>query len=140
MFRGDFMNWNSFWTAFFGTIENDDDLSDIEKLTYLMDCTNADTSLFKGVDHTRHYDQVVAELCKHYDKPKKVHSVYCKRITESSPIANTSKDLMNYANQINHIILGLQALKSYNIESVYTALALQCLPPRLTEQWDEENA
>ena len=57
---------------------------------------------------------------------------------ETSPIKHTQADLNSYANDINHVILGLKTLKQFDIESCFTSLAVQRLPKHLKELWQLE--
>ena len=136
VFHGNIMHWNSFWTAFAGAIHDDPHLSKINKLTYLRGCIK-DPNI--NNDNNEHqYDEVVQQLQQLYDRPKVVHAAYCNKMVETTPIKSTQTDLNSYANEITYVIMGLQTLKQYDIESCYTSLAVQRLPKHIKELWQIE--
>ena len=141
-FHGDVMEWTSFWTRFASAIDSDPDLDQVTKLIYLQDAIkdpNINPTLFNGANNEKHYDEVVKHLKEMYDRPKLIHATYCKQLIEMSPIKNTQTDLNCYANNLGHIVLGLQSTGQFDIESCLTSLAVQRLPRHLKELWQVET-
>ena len=137
-FHGDIMKWTAFWAQFSSAVDSVPELDQINKLTYLRDAIkdpSINPILFNGANNEWHYDEVVAHLKARYHKPKSIHANYSKQLTETSTIKNTQPDLISFADDLDHFILGLQAINQFDLESCMTSLAIQRLPRHLRELW-----
>ena len=137
-FNGDILKWDTFWTRFASNIDSDPLYTDVDKLAYLQEAIedpSIDSSLFNGVKNDCHYSEVVRRLKERYDKPKKIHATYCKKLIQTSMIKHNKADLHAYADQLEHVLIGLKATEQFSAEAIVTSIALQRLPKVDKEAW-----
>ena len=87
-FNGEVMKWETFWTAFHDQVGKRDDISDPNKLIYLRKCIihqPTQDMLDAPREEEDTYAEVVAELKRHFDRPKEVHIGATNNPTGSYP-------------------------------------------------------
>ena len=137
-FNGGILKWDAFWTRFQSNIALDPFYTDVDKLSYLQEAIEdpaVDSSLFNGVKNEHHYTEVVRRLHERYDKPKKIHAVYCTRLQQTSLVKHTKLDMQTFLDQAQHTFSGLEATGQCTSDAIITTMLLQRLPRVDKEAW-----
>ena len=123
-FSGDKLKWSEFWAAFEASIHKNTNISDIEKLNYLMSKLSGEAKQSVPGTHlsNENYAVVVDLLKKRYgDQQTVVNSHYVELINLKS-VPNTSKGLRNLHEQIEKHLRSLQALDQDINQDVFIAM------------------
>ena len=137
-FNGDILQWDAFWTRFKANIDSDPFYTEVDKLCYLQEAIEdpaIDSTLFNGVKNEHHYSEVVRRLHERYDKPKKIHAIYCNRLQQTSMVKHNKQDMQTFLDQAQHTVIGLEATGQCSSDAIITNMLLQRLPRVDKEAW-----
>ena len=74
-------------------------------------------------------------LHERYNKPKKIHAVYCAKLQQTSLVKHTKHDMQTFLDQAQHTFSGLEATGQCTSDAIITTMLLQRLPRVDKEAW-----
>lgn len=129
-FSGDKLKWSEFWDAFEASIHKNTNISDIEKLNYLMSKLSGEAKQsVSGIHLSNENYAVVVDLLKerYGDSQIVVNSHYVELINLKS-VPNTSKGLRSLHDQIEKHLRSLEALDQDINQDVFIAMITSKVP------------
>ena len=104
-FEGEFSKWNHFWTSFSNSVDNNEELEDSEKFSYLLQSlVSKPKEMIKGLEITDANHTVALNILRdRYDNPtKRTHAIFRKFYNLPAPNHN-AKELRNFLNQYRQV-------------------------------------
>ena len=92
--------------------------------------------LLPGTKDPGVYDDLVKMLKARYDKPRKLHAMYCRTLAGLPACKNTSEDLLAGGDRLHKAVAGLVGLGQIDVYSIATSLGADTLPPTLKTEWE----
>ena len=138
-FDGTLEKWNHFWIQYEESIHNNESLTKTQKLSYLRQCVVSQTVkdlLLPGSKDPGVYDGLVKMLHRRYDKPRKLHELYCERLVNLPMCKGTAEDLLAAGDRLHKLVDGLVTLGQTDIQSIATSLDVATLPIPLQTEWN----
>ena len=142
-FKGDILQWPTFWQKFSAAVDCHDDLPESTKLAYLrtsIQDPEAELILNPSMDGPDTYRRLVKELHQRYERAKKIHRELVEKLINLPPAKNNSKDLRRLVDATNNCIECLQVTEHFDLESVLTSLTYNKLPYKVQIDWDNDHA
>ena len=138
-FDGALSSWNNFWIQFEESVHNNACLTKTQKLSYLRQCVVSQSVkelLLPGAKYPGKYDSLVAMLRSRYDKPRKLHAMFCEKLASLPACRNTAEDLLEGGDRLHKLVDGLVILGQIDIHSIATSLGVATLPVALQTEWN----
>ena len=129
-FSGDKLKWTEFWDAFEASIHKNTNISDIEKLNYLMSKLAGEAKQsVSGIHLSNENYVIVVDLLKerYGDQQTVVNSHYIELINLKS-VPNTSKGLRSLYDKIEKHLRSLEALDQDINQDVFIAMITSKIP------------
>ena len=142
-FKGDVLQWPTFWQQFSASVDKRDDLPESTKLSYLRSAIkdpNAQLILNPSMDGPNTYKRLVKELHQRYKRTKKIHRELVEQLINLPAAKNNSRDLRNLVDATTNCMEGLEATGHFTLESFITSMTYSKLPYKLQIDWDDDQA
>ncbi|XP_060849555.1 uncharacterized protein LOC132928719 [Rhopalosiphum padi] len=131
-FDGDFRLWPTFRDRFKEQVDAQLELSNIDKMYYLIRCLTGEASdAIRGVPVSGdNYVLALSLLSERFYRPRLVATSLLDRLLSAPTMSQESlQDLNNFVGTVNERISLLEALKVPNLESfILFTIAFRCLP------------
>lgn len=116
-FEGDINKWYAFWQIFEANIHQREDLSIIEKLTYLLSLLRGEPSrIVSGFAATaENYMDVIKILQQNYGQKSRIEELNVKRILNMKPVSNANQ-VTELKNMITELSINLRNLKNLGVD------------------------
>ena len=142
-FKGGLESWHAFWSRFRTAVDENDKLSEPVKLAVLIDLV-IDPALSEYLiaandGQVGRYAEIVAYLKNRFDRPRELHQIYRKKLTELPPNKGTPAELSMAANVVFAAVAGLKRSGQSGIEAIATSLVISTLPPQLRLEWENKT-
>lgn len=135
-FNGDKLKWSEFWDAFEATIDKNTNISDIEKLNYLLSkITGEAKQSVSGIPLSNENYNVVVDLLKErYGDSQTVINTHYVELINLKSAQNTSRGLRNLYDQIENHLRSLEALKQDINQDVFISMITSKIPKEVLIQ------
>ena len=120
-------------------MHNNVTLTQTQKLSYLRQCITSQSVKELLLPESRDpgvYDELVKMLKRRYDKPRKLHQMYCKTLAELPVCRNNADELLAGGDRLHKVVAGLVSLGQIDVYSIATSLGVATLPPLLQSEWE----
>ena len=141
-FKGDIMEWATFWQKFTDAVDKKDHLSDTTKLTYLRQAVQdpvVQTMLNSPTEGPDTYKQLVQALHKRYERTKKIHRDLVSRIMQMPEAKNNSTDLRKLVDDATSYVGSIKQTGHFTLETFLTSIIYSRLPYKLKLDWDDHH-
>ena len=140
-FRGDKLKWTEFWNAFEATIYKHSNISDIEKLNYLMSKLTGEAKLSVSdiLSSNENYAVVVDLLKDRYGDTQTVIDSHYVEPINLRPASNTSKGLRTLYDQIEKHLRSLEALDQDINQEVFISMITAKIPREVLIQLESQT-
>ena len=141
-FKGGLENWQGFWGRFQTAVHDNDRIKTCSKMIHLMDAISdpAITDYLVACnDGTDRYPEVIACLQQRFNKPRELHDIYCKKMTDLQPIKGTPSELSDAADTVFAAVTGLLRSGQGAINYIATSLVAPILPKQLRTEWENKT-
>ena len=142
-FKGGLESWHAFWSRFKTAVDENVKLSEPVKLAVLIDLV-IDPALNEYLvaandGQEGRYAQIVSYLKTRFDRPRELHQIYCKKLTELPPNKGTPAELSMAADTVFAAVSGLKRSGQADIDAIATSLVVSTLPPQLRLEWETKT-
>ena len=141
-FKGDILQWPTFWQQFSASVDNRKDLPESTKLAYLRTAIkdpNSQLILNPSMDNPNTYKCLVKELHQRYRRIKKIHRELVAQLINIPAAKNNSTDLRNLVDATHNCVESLEATGHFTLESFITSLTYSKLPYKMQIDWDDDQ-
>lgn len=125
-FKGDLLDWSSFWEQFNIAIHSKEQLTDAEKLAYLKDSLKDGPArhAIEGLAQTaENYEEAITCLRKRYDRPRLIHQAHVRAVVEAPPLKDGSgRELRRLHDVINQHMRAITAMTDNSLEAFVTSI------------------
>ena len=134
VFDGDCTKWLGFWDLYKCTIHDNEDLSDIQKFTYLKGQLEGDAAkLIQGFSlETANYNSALNLLKNTYGDVGRIKSAYVLKLLNLPNPSSSVVELKQFYSSFECLIESLRSL-NINLDELYTVLLCSKLPPHLQD-------
>ena len=142
VFKGDILQWPTFWRKFSAAVDTHEGLPDSTKLTYLRTAIQdpeAEIILNPSVDGPCAYKRLVKELHQRYKRTKKIHREMVEKIINLPNAKHNSKDLRRFVDSVNNCVDCLNDTGHFTIETFISSLLYNKLPYKMQIDWDNDH-
>lgn len=139
-FDGTPEKWPVFYQLFNKLIHENENISDLEKVTYLVTHLQGPAkAICAGVLPTaENYPTLYESLVKRYDDKRQLASTYLTKILDIKPITNESEKSLNYF--LEHFVESVAALKQLSLDNLtdfmFLHIALKKLDAETSRQFE----
>ena len=141
-FKGDVLQWPTFWQKFSAAVDIHDDLPDSTKLSYLRTAIQdpeAELILNPSMDGPSTYKRLVKELHQRYERVKKIHRELVEKLINLPTAKNNSRDLRRLVDATTNCVECLNATGHFNLEAFITSITYSKLPYKVQIDWDNDQ-
>ena len=145
-FNGGLAEWHAFWGRFSGAVYNNENLKEHKKLALLTDLVTDpalhDYMVTANDGEPGRYQEAVDYLTGRFNRPRELHSIFCKKLSELQPIKGTPTELSAAADAVYAAVSGIRRSGFTSIDHIATSLVAPILPDHLRALWEnktEEN-
>ena len=139
-FKGGLAEWHSFWNRFRTAVHDNARMNEQVKMAHLIDMVTdpalSDYMIAANDGEEGRYQQAIQER---FDRPRELHSIYCRKMSELQPIKGTPAELSAAADVVFAAVSGLRRSGQCGIDFIATSLVEQILPRHLREQWESKT-
>ena len=138
-FDGSLEQWVHFWAQFEESVHNNTMLTKTQKLGYLrqsMANQAVKNLLLPPTSSPDIYDKLIIMLQDRYNKPRKLHELYCERL---ATLPACAEDLLAGGDRLQVLVDGILALGLTDINSIATSLGVATLPTTLQSEWNTQT-
>ena len=142
-FKGDILQWPTFWQKFSAAVDAHDDLPDSTKLCYLRTAIQdpeAEIILNPSMDGPSTYKRLVKELHQRYERTKKIHRELVEKFITLPSAKHNSKDLRRLVDATTNCVECLEATGLFTMEAFISSLVYSKLPYKLQIDWDNDHS
>ena len=142
-FKGDIMEWSTFWQKFSDSVDKRDHLSNTTKLTYLRQAIKdpaVQTLLNSPTEGPDTYKQLVKALHKRYERTKKIHRDLVSSIMQMPEARNTSTDLRKLVDETTSYVGSIKQTGYFSLETFLTSIIYSRLPYKVRLDWDDHHS
>ena len=142
-FKGDILQWPTFWQKFSAAVDMHDDLPDSTKLCYLRTAIQdpeAEIILNPSMDGPSTYKRLVKELHQRYERTKKIHRELVEKLINLPPAKHNSKDLRRLIDSTTSCIECLESTGLFTLETFLSSMIYSKLPYKLQIDWDNDHS
>ena len=142
-FKGGLENWHAFWSRYQTAVHLNDKIEESMKMVLLIDLIT-DPSLSEYIIAANdgkegRYQEVITYLQERFNRPRELHSLYCKKLTDLQPIKGTTAELSQVADTVFAAVSGLRRSEQDSIEHIATSLVVSILPKHLRLEWENKT-
>ena len=142
-FKGGLEEWHVFWGRFRGAVHMNEKLAEHIKLAHLTDLV-IDPALHDFMvtanDGTPgRYQEAVDYLQECFNRPRELHSIYCRKLSELQPIKGTPAELSAAADTVFAAVSGIRRSGQACIDQIATSLVAPILPDHLRALWENKT-
>ena len=129
-FNGDKLRWAEFWDTFEATVDQNNHLSDIEKLSYLNSkLTGEAKQAVSGIYlSNENYDVTKTLLKERFGNLQSVVNSHYTQLVNLKPAVNTTKGLRSLNDQFERHFRSLEALKQDTNQEVFISIMTSKIP------------
>ena len=142
-FKGDLLQWSTFWQKFSDSVDKRDHLSDTTKLTYLRQAVQdpaVQTLLHSPTEGPDTYKNLVKALHQCYERTKKIHRDLVSLLMKMPDAKNTSSDLRRLVDETTSYIGSIKQTGHFTLETFLTSLIYSRLPYKVRLDWDDHHS
>ena len=142
IFKGDILQWPTFWQQFSASVDNRKDLPESTKLAYLRSAIkdpNSQLILNPSMDNPNTYSRLVKELHQRYKRIKKIHRELVAQLINIPVAKHNSTDLRNLVDATRNCVESLEATGFFDMKSFLTSLTYSKLPYKMQIDWDDDQ-
>lgn len=111
-FKGGLENWHAFWNRFKTAVHDNEKIQEPIKMVLLIDLiTNPalnDYIVAANDGKEGRYPELIAYLQERFHRPRELHSIYCKKLTELQPIKGTPAELSQAVDTVFAAVSGIR--------------------------------
>ena len=140
-FGGDKMRWKEFWDTFAATVDNNPNLTNIEKLNYLNskligEAKSAVSGILLSIEN---YSVTVTLLKERFGDVQSVVNCHYTELINITPAINSSKGLRQLYDQIEKHLRSLEALHQDVNQEVFISIITSKLPKAVLVQLEMQK-
>ena len=142
-FKGDILQWPTFWQKFSAAVDIHDDLPDSTKLCYLRTAIQdpeAEIILNPSMDGPSTYKRLVKELHQRYERTKKIHRELVEKLINLPSAKHNSKDLRRLIDATTNCVECLESTGLFTLESFISSMIYSKLPYKVQIDWDNDHS
>ena len=142
-FKGDVLQWPTFWQQFSASVDDRKDLPESTKLAYLRTAIkdpNSQLILNPSMDGPNTYKRLVKELHQRYRRTKKIHRELVSTLINLPAAKNNSTELRNLVDATVNCMDSLEATGHFTLATFITSLTYSKLPYKMQIDWDDNQA
>ena len=141
-FSGDKMRWKEFWDTFKATVDNNPNLTNIEKLNYLNSklVGEAKSAVSGILLSNENYSVAVTLLRERFGDIQSVVNCHYTELINITPAMNNSKGLRQLYDQVEKHLRSLKALHQDVSQEVFISIILSKLPKDVLVQLEIQGA
>ena len=138
-FDGDPLNWPAFWEQFSTVVDQNPDLSDSSKLSYLrasLKDERAAKIASPAVGNSHSYSSLVQMLRDQYEQKPLIHRKHVKALMNLHKLPSDTYDgLFDIKLEMQKHISGMERIKQYYLEYLMASIILNQMGPKLFDEW-----
>ena len=117
-FYGNILEWQSFWDQFSSAIHNKENISNIDKFTYLKSflCDSANHTISGLMLTSENYCQAIELLIRRYANPQTLIAAHMKKLVSITRVKNPN-DVLNLRKLLDQVESRVRNLKSLKAET-----------------------
>ena len=141
-FKGDLLQWSTFWQKFSDSVDKREHLSATTKLTYLRQAVQdpaVQTLLNSPTEGPDTYQQLVQALHKRYERTRKIHRDLVGLVMKMPDAKNTSSDLRKLVDEATSYIGSIKQTGHFTLETFLTSVIYSRLPYKVRLDWDDHH-
>ena len=124
-FKGGLENWHAFWSRYKTAVHHNDKIVESMKMVLLIDLIT-DPALSEYIVAANdgaegRYQEVITYLQERFNRPRELHSLYCRKLTDLQPIKGTPAELSQAADTVFAAVAGLRRSGQDSIEHIATS-------------------
>ena len=135
-FNGDKLRWSEFWDTFEATVDQNNNLSNIEKLSYLNSkLTGEAKQAVSGIYlSNENYEVTKALLKERFESSQSVVNSHYTQLINMKPAFNSTKRLRTLYDQFERHLRSLEALKQDTNQDVFVNIMTSKIPKEVLLQ------
>ena len=142
-FNGGLEEWHVFWGRFRGAVHKNEKMAEHIKLAHLIflviDPALHDFMVTANDGTPGRYQEAVDYLQERFNRPRELHSIYCRKLSELQPIKGTPAELSAAADTVFAAVSGIRRSGQACIDQITTSLVAPILPDHLRALWENKT-
>ena len=137
-YDGDLMTWRSFWRRFQDYMDKLPQVTDDEKVSYLLDSLKDEAGLKivrSAITNGHKFNQVEERLEAMYDRPRKVFQQCIKKFQELSTTPYTHEGLVQFQTDVGNLRSVILHYGDNTADQILTALAEEKMSSKFYQEW-----
>ena len=123
-FKGGLAEWHSFWNRFRTAVHDNERMNEQVKMAHLIDMITdpalSDYMVAANDGEEGRYQQAIKYLQERFNRPRELHSIYCRRLSEMQPIKGTPAELSAAADAVFAAVSGLRRSGQSGVDYIAT--------------------